>query len=862
MHPWSGTDVPLDSECPACGLRGYVQQGVCAGCSVPVGVQPQPSGQRATVVTYRQWGDKTGLVSGVSDSDLMVVRPDAKVVRVPQAKVREQVGATQQATLSLGGAWVLAAREPRLTGAGFSPGDVERHALGLSTGSLEQTRLFAADLVAQGRPDVLAQLPLGDWEKYVLVADADVARGAYKEAAEKLAHLPVGRFASRIPTVAALAPRLTEDFAGREALLGWLESWQDNALADVAGRYLRGDDLGSLTTVTDPMLASRLGDEAVQVRAALVAGRAPGFVSTLAPTLNVLGALISPGAPSLTSADLEWLPASILDDLIERGAITVAHLAGLRSRSDHTYLLARTDPSALSEGQLEQLGLEREQVRRALESGDSDRIAKYRKHPLARSVQVGEAFLAGKADESMLHDAGWPAAAVVQLARARTLAARTPSGMPDEQDLALPYVGVAALQQRRPEDLLSVGEDCGPRQRELVSVAGLVAARDAAWAARWPEALDHARAALRFASQERVRDEALNLVACSLWQQGKDEAAFAALERALEGEYTLPLVVNAAVVASELDPVLAAKHLSRVIEEASTPDLKMAAARVALATWYGNETAFSGLVDGKESRLPTLLVGPLRRLVNARLSEPDFVELVRTLSVHDATWLASPDALRRSPWSSSAAATYYVAQARGWIDAVKAMARLMKSGSAEAWLVKERDQLLENLKQILITEDDVLHVAGLAYEALDSHLPMDMESEIVLTSLAAREYALHSQRNRDSEPSARLADSRVAELAAAVQRVDRLPADRQEPIRQLVVECVSKVQLSVLAGLLSEITEVYDQYNALSYEGRRQAIGQVSALEAEWRREAQRLLPFVNAEVRDTTRQFVNDVID
>lgn len=134
----------------------------------------------------------------------------------------------------------------------------------------------------------------------------------------------------------------------------------------------------------------------------------------------------------------------------------------------------------------------------------------------------------------------------------------------------------------------------------------LLAAREAkAAAAIVGGVLRHPAAAATQASVLECR----NIMGCALWLCGDDRGAAAALEAAMAGGRSFPLLLNHALVAARDDPASAAESLGRYALETADPGRRMAAVQRALALWRQSREP-AGLRPA--SALPRTLLAALR----------------------------------------------------------------------------------------------------------------------------------------------------------------------------------------------------------------------------------------------------------
>ncbi|HKY77416.1 MAG TPA: hypothetical protein VJS45_14810 [Acidimicrobiia bacterium] len=141
----------------------------------------------------------------------------------------------------------------------------------------------------------------------------------------------------------------------------------------------------------------------------------------------------------------------------------------------------------------------------------------------------------------------------------------------------------------------------------LTEARELLAVRDVTAAAAVAGAVLRQPAAARPATVLECR----NIVGCALWLDGDLSGAASALEAAMIGGRTLPLLLNHALVAARHDPAAAAESLGRYALETADPRPRIAAVQRALALWCESRGT-AGL--GPASALPRTLFAALRTL--------------------------------------------------------------------------------------------------------------------------------------------------------------------------------------------------------------------------------------------------------
>lgn len=229
-----------------------------------------------------------------------------------------------------------------------------------------------------------------------------------------------------------------------------------------------------------------------------------------------------------------------------------------------------------------------------------------------------------------------------------------------------------------------------------------------------------ARTVLRITSKEKLRDEALNLIAVSRYLNGDAAGAVAALSKALEGGYTLALQTNLVVVAHGLGMDEEARVLAQLIREAPTQQLRVAAARRGLDAWMAQDDA---------PDLPGPLRAGLVSLLGSPLKEEDLIFLLHVLARFHESWLA--DRGNRGRVSPSARDAFDVFHARVSGDSEGLLRALAKAQSAE-WAADMIDELARDLIETFREEEQI--PAGFAMDLLTSQIRLKSELEIVITA--------------------------------------------------------------------------------------------------------------------------------
>lgn len=834
-------------ECRACGLE-QERAAVCAGCASalePTGVPRRRS--VGWVVAHQRWGRKAYAVTVLDDGVPQGLTAENEIVDVTgwTPVLDLVVGAEAFPEMAL-----LLAADNREKLPPTSQVEAERLPTAPSLRRFAIKRILdSVELQRQLLPWILqghfaelgARLTLSPVELAIARADWWYAQGRYAEALELYRHAPIGRFRSRVRHVVSCA--LSTEAA--PDVTAWLAGFPHDPVATLACAYLAD------TVATPQQLAylaqgipGQFADLVDEFAMAWQYGQIGDRFDTLVPEL----ALLRDVRDGWSRTAIAWHEVSprlftepVVDELVDRHLLDATGVDLLVARGlDPAYVVARLDPTRLTDDDVAALGWQAEQDRRTAFSGGTSQLQ-----------QSALRFLEG--DDGMLthlHQL-WPADDVTELVAARE-SARTGRLPRAEELLANPYLTAAVLAQRW--DAVPSVVDPDLSQQALLGAVGLRLGRDALWAGSWDAARGHALEVLRQCQIEKVRDEALNLVACALRQTGDDAGALSALEQALVGAFTVNTAINAALVAAELDPVRAATSLAQIIRDAPDHATKVSAAIIAVNSWWSHQDEFAGLSDDLES-LPPVLSAPLRGLVRSQLDQESFREIVAVLSIADSDWLASPHALQGSPWAESIEARFYIARASGIRSACQVFAATAGTPIPQ-WLQDERDRTLDQMMRFLLTVDNVPAVAMAAFDLLDARVPMSDDLRIPLAALAAREAVMYYQRN-EKDPTARLADHRVDLLVWAAQNLHYVSAERRPDVERIVLGSIDYVQRAILRALDAETLMTVNRLPSSGYAQRQQFRAIVAELSRGWIREATKLRPYVSGDTLECTDDYL-----
>lgn len=451
------------------------------------------------------------------------------------------------------------------------------------------------------------------------------------------------------------------------------------------------------------------------------------------------------------------------------------------------YLLARTSPGLVADADLAGVGAHREIARRAFVSEDRTELERLAKSGIdgASDLLALDSLRRGEIpDELPVHPT---ARAVGESIRSR-------------------YANPAALADPSTWSILSglISDDVAVKFPESASRWMLSTALANVYDWSFEEALDRARDVLKVAIDEPVRDEALNVIAFALYQQGRDEEAIRALEKALEDDYSANLQANIGIVAAGLEPEMAAHHLARLADEAPNLDLKVAAIRHAFGVW----SASANVWDDDTAEMPVDLKTTMRDVLVSEISYEDYVPLIKLVGAVDPEWLAIPRNTDEGPHRGSAARKVYMGRAVDGPDAyVNALADLSKGGLDDDWFQEELSRFVDGLREAIFDDMDNVGPAVYAFEAIDRGIKL---TDFDYVTLAAG--AVISILGRLISDKALPSDKVVAIVKTAKDRAGRLSDEGAARVQGLVSTmgnryawCVGKFHAEVYDDIIGAI---------------------------------------------------------
>lgn len=719
--------------CPSCGADAASTW--CEQCGTGVSMGPAPTLTDLGRVRshHRMLRKQPLLVLRRSGPTIGGVTLDGKPVDTTDDKVADEADAPAPRTVSnwsaagLLASWIA---DQRRGGSAITVPEAILVAAchDAVAGDLGQLRRFAQDLVELGLLDLVEGLAVSPGERAWVALVGAARRGEPLAAAAALRALPPTRYRPKVWALAKVWPNL--DPNARAQLIPHLEPFADTEpMARALLERLRPSLGAAALADTARALASVSTGDAVAATVDADLRRLTGFAhpvvgTRLGPASRVLEALDPRSTPvELLPGDLAGVAVSLLDDLAQRGRLGVDAERLVDDPELAVYLRARVDPSSVPDHALDTLAFDAERARRAIASGDTKLIEQLPPGPMASHAAELAKITRQRHDavvlEQVLPEHRDTVRDLVELCRA---VERGLDPVPCLTDRIAGDPSVwPVLHNLLPPGSLRPGAFAATH-RAMAEWTALSDARALLFSSRWQDAIESARTCLSLAHDESIRDEALNLIACGHHQLGQDEAAIAALGKALDGAYSESLLANAGVVARLLDPELAAKYLGKLAAEAPTLALRLAAVRQIVEVWQTSVTVDWAGSEG-DAHLPVVVREPVRAVVTEPVPIDDFRRLVRLLSRFDARWLASAD-LRPSPHAASLEARYWVAAAEGADERVAVIASVGANDPVPEWFEAEIVEYCEGLsdfvvQQLMADSDDSDGPAVLALTVAD-----------------------------------------------------------------------------------------------------------------------------------------------
>lgn len=261
------------------------------------------------------------------------------------------------------------------------------------------------------------------------------------------------------------------------------------------------------------------------------------------------------------------------------------------------------------------------------------------------------------------------------------------------------------------------------QQSTNVAITLLAAAIHALFDWDWQQAGELARECLRISKSEDERDEALNVLAASLALTGQSDRAMQALQKAVEGRWNLNLQANLALIATTLDPRLAATQMSFLIDGANSADEKLRAVRMAIGLWRSshNEDLDEDELDTMPAELMSSIYGMLG---HAELTEEEFFDIALFVARVDSHGPNLKKALKGSPHRNSLSAKVVQARAEGFKEFLDQLVICSSNdpNRERPWLQDQVDSFVRAVTSGLLEDEGQRASIAIAFSMLQNGL--------------------------------------------------------------------------------------------------------------------------------------------
>lgn len=245
---------------------------------------------------------------------------------------------------------------------------------------------------------------------------------------------------------------------------------------------------------------------------------------------------------------------------------------------------------------------------------------------------------------------------------------------------------------------------------------------------------------LRLSRREKLRDEALNLSAATHYLLGEPNKALDALKHAVEGEWNLALQTNLSLIATDVDPGLAASQMRFIIEGAPSGQEKLNAAMKAVGLWRSTQEELTGSTE-KENHEPMpedLLDSIHRVLADPSISESDFYSLGMFLADHDSEKLRNAPSFAQSPWFNTASGQIVLARADGLSNYFLNIVRIAgEDGRDLPWIDESIEHLVAMVNSSL-SADQNLFASTVGYSLINQGLKLNSLQRLIMCGLAVQ----------------------------------------------------------------------------------------------------------------------------
>lgn len=605
----------MQAWCRACGQPVTAQHGPCASCGVDLAISPPPESPVGLAFEMRGklgLGTKRGICIGVEGESLLLhlSAKDKEATRVPAGTApADLVPPGYSAATRL-----LYAADLPDTKLAWDRDLLRARAAELCS-DVRVLRRVVDEALVLGWAHIVDWVPLTDSETVWRRAHHAAATSDETALREAVAALPSTGYAARGELLLGhLALVRRNAAAWRPVLAGMVTAEVPHAveLLDAAtGEWSQSLSGGTVFLAEDRRRAWMSTREQLASGTAITASSAPHTTAWAAASM-----ISSPDARSLDGAlaGLAGLEPALLDDLIESGRLTAAARPASLSGAVRTYLLARLDPSVLTDEEVRRTGHDGELARRLFLSRDKATLSGLDDSPRVRHFQALLDVIEGARPDPDRLDAQTIALldlptsvladikdGVTQVLPPAVIA--DPSLWPMFGDLAIngKLLPASTLAADHPLNVW-IG---------LHRMLGLL------WESRFADAVEHGELLVRHLhGMELQEDEVLNLTAFALDQTGRVDDALRILEKALQGLYTENLLVNVSIIAAKASPEVGVRHLARLVDEAPTPELQRAGLDQAINVWQRTELDF-----------PPVLVPALRTVLGTPAPISEYLRL-------------------------------------------------------------------------------------------------------------------------------------------------------------------------------------------------------------------------------------------
>jgi hypothetical protein len=579
-----------------------------------------------------------------------------------------------------------------------------------------EVRRAAIELARAGLVEFIPYLELTNTEIQWWSTLAHIRLGQYQVALELLATLPENRYPLRMGLTKAL-----------EIELGILSPSGNTSLPEgdeFVNRRISVAMFKSLakTAGIDPLTVEKLASNRLPTSALEFDGKKNS------QTLHFIEMVRQESAIDTTVQITSGISLSLLDDLIDSGMqfppATIAKL----TVADRVYLTGRLNPERLSDQEVADLQFHKEETRRRVIAGDINQLADMEEIP--SDIRARAQFARDKVFSDAIREALPQWVAAIETFANSSDPLRTIPPEITREGILWSY-GAEVLGQAVTTYPLANDDSA----RQFLSWACLNVAQNFLYERKTDLAIEAAKAALMQAQTEKLKDEALNLIACAHWLDERDSEAIAALQNALAGNRNESLQVNLGVVASMSNPETAALELARLVSESDSLELRSNAAMRAAGMWLNDENPWkSDVKDG----MPSAIRDALRIIVTEPIPIETFVFVARVLSHQDSVWLANKSNLGRSQHGGTTEARVLCARAAGFDQFIAELISIFRQPNPSQWVTDERDNFVDALINQSKSDFDLGAALFLA-NALDKGLPVIDKHRILISPLSVLE---------------------------------------------------------------------------------------------------------------------------